>query len=86
MPIRGELVSQPISVDALKKSRGLTEFESFLQMRYNFALAFILICMISATAQTSSDFERKYGAPVGSHVVSEHILMTPEYSTDVRFL
>ena len=51
-------------------------------MRYNLTAAVVLVCAISSVAQTSLEFEKKYGKPVISYLVSEHMLMTPEYSTD----
>jgi hypothetical protein len=45
-------------------------------------LAVLLVCMSSATAKTTLDLEKKYGKPIIAYLVSEHILMTPEYSTD----
>ena len=42
----------------------------------------ILLCVCSAVAQTPLDLQKKYGQPVISYIVSEHILMTPEYTTD----
>jgi hypothetical protein len=51
-------------------------------MRHKLAAAILLMYVSSATAQTSVDLEKKYGKPVISYRVSEHILMTPEYSTD----
>lgn len=46
------------------------------------AIFIILLCMNSAIAQTSLDLQKKYGRPVMSYVVSEHILMTPEYTSE----
>lgn len=45
--------------------------------------AFILLLYVSAAfGQTESDIEMKYGKPVNTYVVSEHIWMTPEYTVD----
>lgn len=41
-----------------------------------------LLYVSSAIAQTPSDFEKKYGKPVAAYQVSEHIWMTPEYTSD----
>jgi hypothetical protein len=46
------------------------------------AFAIILLCVSSAIAQTPLDLQQKYRQPVMSYIVSEHILMTPEYTTD----
>ena len=42
----------------------------------------VLLCVSAASGQTRSDFESKYGKPVVAYQVSEHIWMTPEYTTD----
>jgi hypothetical protein len=46
------------------------------------AIAFLLLCVGSAIGQTPSDFAKNYGQPVVSYQVSEHILMTPEYTKE----
>src|SRR5688572_10406386 len=51
-------------------------------MGRNLAVAIIFLCVSSVMGQTPSEFEKKYGKPVVSYQVSEHILMTPEYSPD----
>lgn len=51
-------------------------------MRYKFAVVIVLICSGSVTGQTASEFEMKYGKPVITYLVSEHIWMTPEYTSD----
>jgi hypothetical protein len=51
-------------------------------MAHKLAVAIILLCVSSAVAQTPSEFETKYGKPVVVYQVSEHIWMTPEYTTD----
>lgn len=45
-------------------------------------LAFLLLSLGSASAQTTSDLAAKYGEPVRAYVISEHIWMTPDYSAD----
>lgn len=49
---------------------------------HRFVIAIILISVSFATAQTPLDLEKQYGKPVISYIVSEHILMTPEYAVD----
>jgi len=51
-------------------------------MRHNLAVAVLFLCVSSAIGQTPSELEKKYGKPVVSYVVSERILMTPEYTPD----
>ena len=51
-------------------------------MAHKLAVVVILLCVSSAIGQTSSEFETKYGKPVIAYEVSEHIWMTPEYTTD----
>lgn len=46
-------------------------------------LALILVFSVpSAQAQTLSEFETKYGAPVKSYSVSEDVWMSPEFTAD----
>src|SRR5258705_10742005 len=46
-------------------------------------VALVAGIFISASfGQTASQIERKYGKPVSSYAVSEHIWMTPEFSDD----
>lgn len=42
----------------------------------------ILLFACSAVAQTPMDLQTRYGKPVTSYIVSDHILMTPEYTMD----
>ena len=51
-------------------------------MRHNLAVAVLFLCVSSALGQTSSEFEKSFGKPVISYMVSERILMTPEYTPD----
>jgi len=51
-------------------------------MGHKLVIAILLLFVSSAIAQTPLDLQRKYGKPVISYVVSEHILLTPEYTTD----
>jgi hypothetical protein len=51
-------------------------------MGYKLVIAILLLCVNSAIAQTPLDLQKKYGKPIISYIVSEHILMTPEYTTD----
>ena len=53
-------------------------------MGHKLAIVILLVCVSSASGQTPSEFETKYGKPVVSYHVSEHIWMTPEYTTDGR--
>ena len=46
------------------------------------ALVIFTFSVVPTFAQTVSDLERKYGKPVSVYNVSEHIWMTPDYSTD----
>ncbi len=49
-------------------------------MRHTLAAAVFLLSVSCAFGQTASDFETRFGKPVSSYVVSEHLWMTPEYS------
>ena len=51
-------------------------------MGRNLAVGIIFLCVSSVMGQTPSEFENKYGKPVVSYLVSESILMTPEYTPD----
>lgn len=51
-------------------------------MDQKLAVAILFLCVSSVMGQTPSEFENKYGKPVVFYLVSEHILMTPEYTTD----
>jgi hypothetical protein len=51
-------------------------------MGQRFAITLILLCVSCATAQTPFDLQKRYGKPIASYIVSEHILLTPEYATD----
>lgn len=67
--------SMPESVSfSLKRRR--------LFMDYKLAVVILFLCVNSTIGQTPSELEKKYGKPVISYVVSENILMTPEYTTD----
>lgn len=51
-------------------------------MSHKLVIAILLLSVSAAIGQTPSEFEKKYGKPVISYLVSEHILMTPEYTTE----
>ncbi len=53
-------------------------------MKYKLTMItlFLLASVISAAAQTAADLTTKYGEPVRTYTVSEHIWMTPEYTAD----
>jgi hypothetical protein len=51
-------------------------------MRNTLAAAIFMLCVSSAFGQTASDIELKYGKPVSSYSVSEHIWMTADYAVD----
>jgi hypothetical protein len=51
-------------------------------MGHKLVIAVLLLSVTSAIGQTKLDLEKKYGKPVISYVVSEHIVMTPEYTAD----
>ena len=46
------------------------------------AALMLLVCASLASAQTMSDLQTKYGAPVKIFSVSEHIWMMPEFAAD----
>lgn len=50
-------------------------------MIYKLAIVTMIACVSSVMGQAQSEFERKYDKSV-SYVVSENILMTPEFTTD----
>ena len=52
-------------------------------MGHKLVIALLLLSVSSAIAQTPLDLQKKYGKPIVSYVVSEHILMTPEYTPNV---
>lgn len=51
-------------------------------MGHKLAIAILLAWVSSASGQTPSEFEAKYGKPVVAYQVSESIWMTPEYTAD----
>lgn len=51
-------------------------------MGHKLVIAMLLPAVTSAIGQTNLDLEKKYGKPVMSYIVSEHIVMTPEYTAD----
>jgi hypothetical protein len=51
-------------------------------MGHKLAVAILLLYVSSASGQTPSEFEAKYGKPVVAYQVSESIWMTPEYIGD----
>ena len=51
-------------------------------MNNKLATAVLLLCVSAASGQTRSEFEKKYGKTAVPYEVSEHILMTPEYTID----
>ena len=51
-------------------------------MGHKLVIALLLLSVSSAVAQTPLDLQKKYGKPIVSYVVSESILMTPEYTPD----
>lgn len=51
-------------------------------MRVILAAAVLLLSVSCVFGQTVSDFDARYGKPVTSYVVSEHIWMTPDYTAD----
>ena len=51
-------------------------------MSHKLVIAILLLNMTSAIGQTNLDLEKKYGKPVMSYVVSDHIVMTPEYTAE----
>ena len=53
-------------------------------MHNKLAIAVVFLCVSAASGQTRSEFEKKYGKTAVPYEVSEHILMTPEYTTDGR--
>ena len=46
------------------------------------ALVILLLTVTTTRGQTVSELERRYGKPVSAYNVSEHIWMTPDYSSD----
>jgi hypothetical protein len=52
-------------------------------MRYFGAIALVLILSLSSVhAQTLSEVETKYGAPINSYSVSKNVWMSPEFTDD----
>lgn len=51
-------------------------------MKTNLALIFVFLAASCAYAQTAADIQSKYGKPVDVYSVSEHIWMTPEYTSE----
>jgi len=60
----------------------LDRIQEVPSLGHQLVIAILLLSVSSAIAQTPLDLQKKYGKPIVSYVVSEHILMTPEYSTD----
>ena len=51
-------------------------------MHNKLAIAVVVLCVSAVSGQTRSEFAKKYGKTAVPYEVSEHILMTPEYTTD----
>ena len=51
-------------------------------MRVEFAILLLGLFLSTAQGQTMADLERDYGKPTYAYSVSEHIWMTPEYTSD----
>ena len=51
-------------------------------MRTELAAVICILYITSASAQTASDIETKYGDPIKAYTVSENIWMTPEYTVE----
>lgn len=51
-------------------------------MRVEFAILLVGLFLSTAQGQTTADFEMNYGKPTYAYSVSEHIWMTPEYTSD----
>ena len=51
-------------------------------MRTKFAAVICILYITSASAQTASDIETKYGKPTKAYTVSENIWMTPEFTVE----
>ena len=46
------------------------------------ALVIVGLCVAPTLGQTISEIERRYGKPISVYSVSEHIWMTPDYTSD----
>ena len=53
-----------------------------ITVRVEFAILFAVFFLSTAHGQTIADFERDYGKPTYAYSLSEHIWMTPEYTSD----
>lgn len=51
-------------------------------MRAKFAILILLLSVTTALGQTVSEIESKFGQPVRVYSLTEHIWMTPDYTSD----
>jgi len=48
------------------------------------AAVVFMLSVSAAIGQTAADIEKKYGKPITTYAVSDHVWMTPEYTVDAQ--